>query len=276
VASEGMVTEAGSSHGQHRSGKWIFLSPHLDDVAFSCGGLLWEQAQAGQLVQVWTICAEEPPPGPVSPFAQSLQDRWGVGTDSGERRRQEDRLSCSLLGATARHFPVPDCIYRREQGSGNFLYPSEESLFGPLHPAERDLEAQLAGMLAEAISSKAADEVKLVCPLTLGGHVDHRLTRAAVERIEPDWPSGRVWYYADFPYVLDDSALLVQLTRERWESQVFPISPPGLLAWQRSMAAHASQISTFWSGVSEMEASLRAYCERTGGVRLWRKIVALR
>jgi LmbE family N-acetylglucosaminyl deacetylase len=271
-----MATKSSIAHGQHELGTWIYLSPHLDDVAFSCGGLVWEQVQSGQLAQVWTICAGDPPPGPVSPFAQSLQDRWGVGKSSGEERRQEDRLSCSLLGANPLHFPIPDCIYRRELDSGEFLYPSEESLFGPLHPAEGNLVARLANLLTEVISTSASENVHLVCPLTIGGHVDHSLTRTAVERFEPNKLSGRIWYYADFPYVLDDSALLIQLANDKWESHVFPITPPGLQAWQYSVAAHASQISTFWSSIPEMEASIRSYCEGTGGVRLWRKIVALR
>jgi LmbE family N-acetylglucosaminyl deacetylase len=268
--------ESGVSNGPHDSMTWVYLSPHSDDVAFSCGGLLWEQAQAGQAAQVWTICAGDPPPGPISPFAQALQDRWGVGKSSGERRRQEDLVSCNLLGAVPRHLPIPDCIYRRDPDRGDFLYPSEESLFGPLHPAEDGLVEQLAGLLEQTISTGTAREVNLVCPLTLGGHVDHRLTRAAIERIQSHCPAVRVWYYADFPYVLDDSAVLVQLAQERWEAQVFPISAPGLQTWQRSMAAHASQVSTFWSGIPEMQASIQAYCEETGGVRLWRKIVALR
>jgi LmbE family N-acetylglucosaminyl deacetylase len=271
-----MATKSSVAQGQHESGTWIYLSPHLDDVAFSCGGLIWEQVQSGQSVRVWTICAGDPPPGPVSPFAQSLQDRWGIDNDSGEKRRQEDRLSCSLLGAIPRHFPIPDCIYRYEQDSGDFLYPTEESLFGSLHPAEGNLVAQLVGLLAEVISTSANRNVQLICPLTIGGHVDHRLTRAAVELLEPNKLSAQVWYYADFPYVLDDSALLVQFADVDWESQVFPITPIGLQAWQHSIAAHTSQISTFWSDISEMEASIQSYCESTGGVRLWRKIVALR
>jgi LmbE family N-acetylglucosaminyl deacetylase len=265
-----------ASHRQSAAEVWIYLSPHLDDIAYSCGGLLWEQAQAGQMVHVWTICAGDPPPGPLSPFAQSLQDRWELGGASSQRRREEDLRSCAILGAIPRHFSISDCVYRRTPEAGDYLYSSEESLFGLLHPADSDLVAQLAGILDEEISSQPASEVNLVCPLALGGHVDHRLTRAAVERVELGGPVGKVWYYADFPYVLDDSALLVQLAKGGWDWQVFPISPLGLQAWQRSMAAHTSQVSTFWSGVPEMEASIRNYCEETGGVRLWRKIVALR
>jgi hypothetical protein len=59
--------------------EWIYLSPHFDDVAFSCGGLVWEQTELGDEVSIWTICAGEPPPGPVSKYAQSLHDRWKTG-----------------------------------------------------------------------------------------------------------------------------------------------------------------------------------------------------
>jgi len=67
--------------------KWIYLSPHLDDAALSCGGLLWEQSQAGDEVAVWSICAGDPPPGRLSPFARSLQARWGTGSRSAAERR---------------------------------------------------------------------------------------------------------------------------------------------------------------------------------------------
>ena len=37
---------------------WIYLSPHLDDAVYSCGGMLWEQVQRGVQAEVWTIFAE--------------------------------------------------------------------------------------------------------------------------------------------------------------------------------------------------------------------------
>ena len=49
---------------------WIYLSPHFDDAVLSCGWLIWQQAQAGQRVEIWTVCAGEIPPGPLTPFAQ--------------------------------------------------------------------------------------------------------------------------------------------------------------------------------------------------------------
>ena len=56
--------------------EWIYFSPHLDDVALSCGGLAWEQSQSGSPVQVWTICAGDPPARPLSAFAEELHERW--------------------------------------------------------------------------------------------------------------------------------------------------------------------------------------------------------
>ncbi len=39
---------------------WIFLSPHLDDVALSCGGLVLDLAQQGFVVDNWTLMGGYP------------------------------------------------------------------------------------------------------------------------------------------------------------------------------------------------------------------------
>lgn len=252
--------------------RWIYLSPHLDDAAFSCGGLIWEQAQAGFDTQVWTVCAGDPPDGPLSPFAESLHQRWESGTAAGQVRREEDLMACQILGAAARHLPIPDCIYRRQPGSGDYLYASEESLFAELHPLEAALVESLADSLQAALLDGPPLTLSLVCPLGLGGHVDHQLTRAVTERLTCSQLDCTTWYYADFPYVLEDATLLAELPSQSWRSQVFPVSQAGLEAWQHSMAAHASQISTFWDSLADMQTSIETYCRETGGVRLWQKI----
>ena len=48
----------------------IYLSPHLDDAALSCKGSIKQQTQAGERVEVWTVCAGEPPDGPLSMFSR--------------------------------------------------------------------------------------------------------------------------------------------------------------------------------------------------------------
>jgi len=243
---------------------WIYLSPHPDDVALSCGGLLWEQVQAGDRPQVWTICAGDPPPGPLSPFAATLQRRWGSGLRASQERRLEDIQSCNRMQATYRHFQVPDCIYRREDRHGAYLYTSEESLFGQLD----EREAGLVEWLRQEFSRALPNEVQLVCPLSLGGHVDHRLTRAAAERLDET-----LWYYADYPYALNHDDRMVQFIQPAWEASWFPISEVGMAAWEEAVAAHSSQISTFWPDPDAMRAALRAYARQANGglgIRLWR------
>jgi LmbE family N-acetylglucosaminyl deacetylase len=239
---------------------WIYLSPHLDDVALSCGGLVWEQAQSGLSVGIWTICAGDPPPGPLSAFAESLHERWQSGAEAMDLRRSEDSTACTILGASNRHFPIPDCIYRRVGPDNSPGYSSEESLFGPIHQGESALISKLSHTLSSTLPQRAI----VVCPLTLGGHVDHVLTRKAAEE------TGRpLMYYEDYPYVEKDPDYFLNLRQAVWESQVFEVSEQAITAWQAAVAAHASQISTFWPNLDSMKAAI---CEKNNhdhGIRLW-------
>lgn len=255
--------------------EWIYLSPHFDDAALSCGGLIWEQGQAGEEVSIWTICAGQIPPGPLSPFAMQLHKRWEASLEinpefegeAGSRlvdlRRAEDLESCRLLSASYRHFDLPDCIYRfSEENPGRraFLYDSREAIFGLLHPSETSLVDKLAGELERNIGEAA----QLVCPIGLGKHVDHQLTRMAAERLD-----RRLWYYADFPYTRTEANQLRRLAESGWTPSSYPVSPAGLAAWQESIAAHHSQISTFWANTVEMGNDVQRYAQNNGGARLW-------
>ncbi len=238
--------------------QWIYLSPHLDDVALSLGGLLWEQTQAGERVSVWTICAGDAPPGGLSSFAEGLHQRWETGRAAVAARRAEDAESCKILGAAHRHFPIPDCIYRLSPQSQEYLYTSEAALFGPLHLHENSRIDQIGEMLRSAMPAGA----QLVCPLGLGGHVDHRLTRAAAEKL------GRaLWYYADYPYVLNVS----KWPPKKLAPQVFSVPGAGVQAWQAAVAAHHSQINTFWESTTQMQAAIAEFAAQNGGVTLWRE-----
>jgi LmbE family N-acetylglucosaminyl deacetylase len=257
---------------------WIYLSPHLDDAALSCGGLISQQSLTGEEVEIWTICAGDPPPGPFSPFVEELHTRWQTGREATASRRQEDLASCTWLSATCRHLPVPDCIYRQAgldywnqgdrlypqmiQKEAKFLYPDRGAIFGTLHPLEDELVRQLAYKLSEALPGIA----ELVCPLGLGGHVDHQLTRAAAEKL--DRP---LWYYADYPYVTQLGTEIASLEANGWQMYPFPISPVALEAWIQAVASHKSQISTFWPDLSAMQAAIQAYHDLFNGAVLWKK-----
>lgn len=240
---------------------FIFLSPHLDDVVLSCGGMIWELVQQGTPAEIWTVFAGDARL-PLSDYAQTLHRRWGVTHDGVRVRRAEDQAASTRLGATARHFSLPDVIYRRFD-DGRPVVQADEDLFQTPHP----LDERLSGTIHEHLAEHLPEGVTLVVPLTLGGHIDHRLVRSAAERL----PVER-WYYADYPYVA-----IHQLTEDRfagadWQTRAVEISESGLQAWQAAVACYRSQISTFWEDSGSMAAELRKYWSSGGGRRLWRPV----
>jgi len=238
---------------------WIYLSPHFDDVAFSCGGLVWEQTELGENVSIWTICAGEPPPEPISRYAESLHERWGTGPVAVAIRRIEDINSNRLMSASSLNFSIPDAIYRRSPLEADPFYTSDAELFTEL----REEEDQLVEILRDELEQALPQECDLVCPLALGGHVDHRLVRSAAEQL-----GRRLWYYADYPYTIEPDEDIHEDDRGI-QQEVYPVSETGLKVWQQAVAAHSSQISTFWSSSTEMREAIRAYWEPIKGVRLW-------
>ncbi len=252
---------------------WIYLSPHPDDVALSCGGLVWEQVQCGEKVEIWTICSGDPPGSPFSPFAESLHLRWGAtAAESASTRRKEDRESARALGAEIYFFDLPDCIYRTGDAPDQHLYASEESLFGPLHPWETNKIAELALAFEArlAAAGKAYNlSASLVCPLAIGNHVDHQLVRAAAEQVSSEYLAKPKLYYADYPYILKETQKIEELESAGWNERICPVSEKGLQAWQEAVAAHTTQISSFWESLPEMRAAIQAYRDLNDGIRLW-------
>ena len=57
----------------------IFLSPHYDDIALSCGGTARRIAEAGGRPEVALIFGDHPDPSqPMTEFAESLHRQWGL------------------------------------------------------------------------------------------------------------------------------------------------------------------------------------------------------
>ncbi len=240
--------------------RWIFLSPHLDDAVLSCGGLIYELVANGQPVQVWTVCAGDPPPGPLSPLAQALHARWRTDRDAPAARRKEDRTACELLGVQPLHLNIPECIYRRRPDDGRPLIGSNEELFQPLPETEEPLVATVAGLLAERLERSD----RLVSPLAIGGHIDHHLVRRAAESLRRP-----LHYYGDYPYLLDEKEDGNRRIDPGWRTVDWPVSSQGLRVWQKAVACYQTQISTFWNSLAEMRTSLRKYHSQGGGSRLW-------
>jgi len=243
--------------------KWIYLSPHLDDVIYSCGGLIWEQTLAGEAVEIWTICAADPPDEPLSPFAETLHQNWGLGKSAVQVRREEDRKASQIVGAVPRYFSYLDCIYRKSD-SGNYYYLSDQDLFGGLDPGE----ANLIITLTEELKSQLPAAARIVVPLGIGNHVDHDLTRKAASRL-----GIPLYYYADYPYARETGGkeiLNFMAGSAEWEEEIFLISEKGSQGWQEASQSYQSQTPIFWKNEEALKEEILAYSSTMGGVRLWK------
>ena len=189
-----------------------------------------------------------------------MHQRWETGLDAPLLRRVEDATACTQIGARPRHFSVADCIYRTDE-SGQPLISNLDAITEPKTTAEPGLVAALGAELAGLFPPTA----QVVCPMALGRHVDHRLTRAAAERC-----GVPILYYQDYPYVLQPEAALERQALASGGWQQFKVTPDGLAAWQRAISAYASQLSTFWSSLEEMQAAIAEYCQQQAGACLWR------
>lgn len=239
--------------------RWIYLSPHLDDAALSAGGLIYEQTKVGIPVEIWTIMAGFPPQGELSALAGVLHHLWGFssGQETVSARRTEDQIGASILGARTVHFDFLDCIYRQGPG-GSWLY-TEDVAIPPL-PADAGLPAHIA----ESVAMRLLPDDVLVCQLAVGRHVDHVIVRAAAELL--DRP---LWYDVDIPYLFDHPGDLVP-NLEGMKDVVYPVSEAAFQAWESSVLAYESQLSSLFDSLDGLRAALRRYWDDKRGIGLWR------
>jgi LmbE family N-acetylglucosaminyl deacetylase len=241
----------------------IYLSPHLDDVALSCGGQIYQRTAAGERVLIVSITAGDPPHDAVSSYAQSLHDRWALVSDAVAARRAEDIAACRILGADWLHWDLPDCIYRFHPETGAPFYVSDPDIFGAVHAAEQPIVAQLRDQIA-ALPAHGL----LVAPLTIGNHVDHTLTRLAAEATA----DPTLWYYEDYPYAQQAEARRRGLppVEAGWTATTIALSEAALTAKIAAIGAFKSQLSTFFHDDADLARQVRTFTEWVGGEQLWR------
>ncbi len=243
----------------------IYLSPHLDDAALSCGGAIVGQ-RAGQRVLVVTLCTLAPAPeGPFSELAQEFHGQWALGPDQVVAARlREDALAMERLGADYHWAGMLDAIYRFPQA-----YNARATLFATPAPEDPLLPAlrQFIGVLRER-----APGATLYAPLGVGNHVDHLLTYAAAR----DGMNNVSTFYEDFPYVAKPGALEMRMAGIGAPLHARVIDIDGTLAGKiGAVEAYASQLTELFGGAEAMGRAVSGYAKGLGGEggghaeRLW-------
>ena len=248
----------------------IFLSPHFDDIALSCGGMAARLSKIGARCIGITVCAAPAAVHePLSPFAEFLHGQWESASGSdieaiNEVRRQEEQVALKLLGLEPVWLDIPDAIYRRGT-SGNHLYASKDGIFGKVAPEERRL---FVPRITEEIrrvarESGAKGRVRVFAPLGVGNHVDHQLLFWSARRLGPRYG---VLFYEDYPYAARPGALQARLEALRLPAQprLVPISEQiGIKI--AAISRYKSQLDILFGGGEGMPAEVRAYCKAVAG-----------
>ncbi len=247
----------------------LYLSPHLDDVALSCGGLIAKQGLGGERVLVLTIFAGRPSYGSLSLFARFLHLTWGNPPDPVGLRWKEDEAALAHLGAEPYHLPLLDALYR---GQPRPLYRSNGALFGEIDPQDRGLAEEVAGYVEEV--SRRYGQPCLYAPLAVGHHVDHRMVKGAADLLSQR--GQEVTYYEDFPYGENPQALAKALAvEEGWSSTLEEIGD-ALERKIEAIALYSSQIFVLFRSREAMARRVRAYAtslapERGPAERYWKR-----
>lgn len=188
----------------------IFLSPHFDDVVYSCGGTLGVQVSCGLRPLVITVFAGPPAPGQrLSPLAIEEHGKMGVGATQPpeyaiEVRRKEDAAALDYLQSDYLWLDYPEATYR---GTPPHYTTVEQIIGGEVHPADLSIDQHLAQDLLDL--QKRLPDTSWYVPLGIGRHVDHQIVASAADRLVQR--GAKVYFYEDFPYVTKQGALEARL-----------------------------------------------------------------
>ncbi len=225
----------------------LFISPHLDDVAFSCAGTLLSLIKSG-----WNVCcctvftASTPNP---QGFALRCQTDKGIAPEADymELRRSEDWNWAQIAGvADVRHWQFAEAPHRG--------YNSPAELFDGVHEGD-DIWKPIAEGLQNLVS--LVDASLVFAPQGLGNHVDHLQVIAAVRDAAAD---DLVCWYRDTPYAIrEPNALLSPLLPEGLTEQATLLSEETMACKVAGACAYESQIGFQFGGAAEVDRKLREF-----------------
>lgn len=153
--------------------KFVFFSPHYDDVIGSCACLIDFLIRQKYDVDILTVFSKQYF-GIKSELAQDILDFCGLENGVVERKIENQR-ACSYLHANDIDLLFYDAVYRKNI-RGEWLYNSFTDLFGKVNEQDNIL---LQTLLQKIQSKYMPHESFFLFPSAKGGHVDHKIVNQA-------------------------------------------------------------------------------------------------
>jgi LmbE family N-acetylglucosaminyl deacetylase len=239
----------------------IVLSPHLDDAALSCGGLLVALPEGVSRLVVTVTCGD----------AARTRPRKGFALPSA--RRLEDRAAMHSIDCDFAHLGFSDAIYRRSPISGQLIYRGvRDRMAAP--PIDDAAYVEELYLVLRRLCLEMGN-VLLVSPMAIGQHVDHLLCAHVAIRLFGAAPN--LLFYEDYPYVMggvvpdvpddDPESALRRLDRVATAQLTVPIDAERKIALLRH---YPSQMPLLFGSDARMCELLRAPTEAARTERYWR------
>ena len=224
----------------------FFISPHLDDVIFSCGGTLAKLADKGWRTILCTIFTKSVMNPQGFALACQLDKNLAADVDYMKLRRAEDNRAAQILNAAeVLHLNFAEAPHRGYESAAE-LFAGEKTGDEIWKPVAEHLE-----LLAEIYSPEI-----VFAPQGLGNHVDHLQTIRAVRHI---FPAEKLDWYRDTPYAVRQP-----------DAPPSNLLPPELLFFSSEIEnylsqkieaciAYQSQINFQFGGASRLRSTLENF-----------------
>lgn len=234
----------------------IYLQPHFDDAALSCGGAIKQETATGQRVLVITVFGGIPPQDAgISEFALATHAKMSLPASAASAvgiRREEDEAAIGSLGADTMWLPYLDAIYRGSPA----LYQSNDAIFGTVAQGDTQLDEELGALFSNI--AERAPLAAIYAPLGVGHHVDHQLLCSAADRLAQR--KLNIKFYEDFPYVTRPGAL-----EERQRELTIPMEyelaeiSGQIRDKEEAIALYRSQVPQLFGTEEAMRQAVREY-----------------
>lgn len=209
----------------------LVLSPHKDDAVLSCPGWLWEQFREGNSSVVAVLFSEVNSDADVETLDR--RDEW----------RAVSERAAGMLGASVRHGGVVEAPHR---------HPLYATLSGLLCRRSKNDEETLGTVrcfvrgLVEELAPR-----KVLVPLGVDQHIDHRITHEAAAGIATDYPDVEFLFYEERPLAFVEEAVWLRL------NQLGRRGNPSCFG-SRSPALRAERFFLSFMGFPSVRRSIRA------------------
>ncbi len=244
----------------------LFLSPHLDDAALSCGGLLARlAAKQTAVLAVTFFTGDHEAMRPLSPYAAHLHERWGNLPTPYADRRREDECAMARLGVPYRHLGFLDAIYRSGDREAERYADATELFSGQVPSWDRAIGEKVTCAIRELIAELGPEAV--YTPAGVGRHVDHLIVRDSCLAAAGD--DTAVIFYEDMPYSTglypvgrpdSPTRAILELGARAASIRVEPIDIEAKL---QSVHCYRSQLSELSAG-ADFDLVIATYCRSAG------------